>query len=233
MRVSTEATEKTRALQKAWREAHPDYAKAYYADNREKIAAQERARKKANPEKVAAARKAYRQAHRKQENEARTARRKKLAAIKRAEREDAREKALAEKIAAKAAKRAAAKERATAYRKAYRKAHPEQRRAIESAYRKRNPERTAAKSSNNEARRRKAQGKHTAAEVKAMFERQGRRCLCGVKLTPKNRHLDHIEPLARGGHNSIGNLQWLCAPCNIRKGAKCPVEWAQENGRLI
>ncbi|MGI9306110.1 MAG: HNH endonuclease [Gammaproteobacteria bacterium] len=31
-------------------------------------------------------------------------------------------------------------------------------------------------------------------------------------------HVDHITPLARGGGNDAGNLQTLCAACNLGKG---------------
>lgn len=40
-------------------------------------------------------------------------------------------------------------------------------------------------------------------------------------------------PLARGGGNGIGNIQLLCPPCNLRKGSKDPIKWAQKNGRLL
>lgn len=96
-----------------------------------------------------------------------------------------------------------------------------------------NPEKFAAWNRNRKARERGAEGRHTAAETRSLFERQGGRCTCGVKLNARNRHLDHITALANGGSNGIRNLQWLCAPCNINKGAKCPIAWAQENGRLV
>jgi 5-methylcytosine-specific restriction protein A len=31
-------------------------------------------------------------------------------------------------------------------------------------------------------------------------------------------HVDHIQPIARGGTNHPGNLQALCASCNLVKG---------------
>jgi hypothetical protein len=33
-------------------------------------------------------------------------------------------------------------------------------------------------------------------------------------------HLDHKMPLVKGGTNEIGNLQWLCKPCNLKKATK-------------
>lgn len=46
---------------------------------------------------------------------------------------------------------------------------------------------------------------------------------CGDKAGPF--HLDHIIPKSRGGSGKKANLQWLCATCNISKGALTPEEF--------
>ncbi len=38
-------------------------------------------------------------------------------------------------------------------------------------------------------------------------------------------HLDHIIPVSRGGTHAIGNLQMLCAPCNLSKNNKTMIEY--------
>lgn len=40
---------------------------------------------------------------------------------------------------------------------------------------------------------------------------------CGTATGPF--HVDHIRPYSKGGWNVESNLQLLCAPCNLRKGA--------------
>ena len=40
-------------------------------------------------------------------------------------------------------------------------------------------------------------------------------CYCGAP----SQHIDHIEPLARGGANVPGNLTAACATCNVGKSA--------------
>ena len=36
-----------------------------------------------------------------------------------------------------------------------------------------------------------------------------------------------------GGSHTQDNVQILCATCNFRKGAKDPIDFANENGRLL
>lgn len=105
------------------------------------------------------------------------------------------------------------------------------------AYYLANKEKYSALGRNRRARERNANGTHTAADVKAIFESQRGMCAsCPKKLikSGKNRyHVDHIQPLARGGSNDKYNLQCLCPGCNLRKHAKDPLDWAWENGRLL
>jgi len=46
-------------------------------------------------------------------------------------------------------------------------------------------------------------------------------------------HIDHIVPLALGGANEDSNVQLLCPPCNWRKNAMHPIDFAQQEGRLL
>lgn len=53
---------------------------------------------------------------------------------------------------------------------------------------------------------------------KAVLERDAYRCQkCGDH---HDLHVDHIFPESRGGEAALENLQCLCRPCNIKKGAR-------------
>jgi 5-methylcytosine-specific restriction endonuclease McrA len=65
-------------------------------------------------------------------------------------------------------------------------------------------------------------------EALAILESQGYQCAnprCRVDLRAVVKHLDHKEPLSKGGSDNADNLQWLCAPCNVSKHAKPYAEW--------
>lgn len=55
-----------------------------------------------------------------------------------------------------------------------------------------------------------------------VFERDGHRCCsCGIGVgTGVTLHVDHIVPVSQGGLSQFDNLQTLCAPCNLGKGAR-------------
>jgi CRISPR/Cas system Type II protein with McrA/HNH and RuvC-like nuclease domain len=119
----------------------------------------------------------------------------------------------------------------------WRKANPEKANEASRRWRENNHEKRAAYQRNREARKMQADGTHTDADIQKLFAQQGGRCnACGKKLIRYNKkqyHVDHIEPLSRGGSNWPGNLQLLCPFCNLSKGDKDPIEWARENGRLF
>lgn len=86
---------------------------------------------------------------------------------------------------------------------------------------------------NYKASKRAAPGRHTAADIARIRREQQDRCgYCRVRLNGCG-HVDHIIALAVGGSNWPANLQILCESCNLSKGAKDPVEFAQSLGRLI
>ncbi len=55
---------------------------------------------------------------------------------------------------------------------------------------------------------------------------------CGIKCLEKY-HVDHYEPLSRGGTHTIDNLVIACQSCNLHKSAKDPYEFAATLGRLF
>lgn len=58
----------------------------------------------------------------------------------------------------------------------------------------------------------------SASLRRKVFERDGYRCRkCGSHI---DLHADHIHPESKGGPTALDNLQTLCGPCNIAKGAK-------------
>ena len=53
---------------------------------------------------------------------------------------------------------------------------------------------------------------------KYVLQRNNYQCQsCGKKNSETQLNIDHIIPLATGGHNDISNLQVLCSLCNQQK----------------
>lgn len=132
---------------------------------------------------------------------------------------------------------AANREDIAAKKAIYRAANREAIAAKQAIYRAANPDKMSAKARNRRARRRNAEGTHTAADIARIFDAQRGMCAnCHAKLFKSGKqkfHADHIVPLVRGGGNGPDNLQCLCPGCNLSKGAKLPDVWAKQSGRLI
>ncbi len=81
--------------------------------------------------------------------------------------------------------------------------------------------------------RRSADGSHTGAEIENLMLKQRCKCVYCKKSLKREFHKDHIVPLKNGGSNSIDNIQLLCPTCNLSKGAKDPIDYAQQEGLLL
>lgn len=81
--------------------------------------------------------------------------------------------------------------------------------------------------------RRSVDGKFSIKEIRNLKETQRSKCINCFSSIKDKYHVDHIIPIKLGGTNNIENIQLLCPTCNLSKGAKDPIYWANENGRLL
>jgi 5-methylcytosine-specific restriction endonuclease McrA len=57
-------------------------------------------------------------------------------------------------------------------------------------------------------------------DLLVVYERDSGLCgLCGGPVDPDDWHLDHVVPLAKGGHHIYDNVQVAHPRCNLAKGA--------------
>lgn len=81
---------------------------------------------------------------------------------------------------------------------------------------------------NRRARKLKAPGKHTRADVLRQIEKQSGHCFWCSEAIPSGKHtVDHYVPLTKGGSNNPDNLVIACRSCNSRKWALDPEEFAR------
>jgi 5-methylcytosine-specific restriction endonuclease McrA len=84
-------------------------------------------------------------------------------------------------------------------------------------------------------------GVRLSPEVVALYQRSRRRrvapyrrsevfarwggmcCYCNAPA----EHLDHVQPLSRGGRDVLSNVVPACAACNLAKAALTLAEWAR------
>lgn len=78
-----------------------------------------------------------------------------------------------------------------------------------------------------------AEGSHSASDIVRLMEAQGSKCACCKRAISEIYHVDHIEPLSKGGSNWPSNLQLLCPPCNQSKSDKNPEVFMQTMGYLL
>ena len=107
------------------------------------------------------------------------------------------------------------------------------RREVTRRWCERNPEKVSLSWRTSGARRRNAPGSHTGTDILDILKSQKGRCAYCRKKMGGNYHVDHIVAVARGGTNDKRNLQALCPPCNLKKHARDPIEFAQAIGLLV
>lgn len=82
---------------------------------------------------------------------------------------------------------------------------------------------------NSRARRSRARGRLTAADMRdRILESAGCCEWCGLSLVSAEFELDHVLSLKQGGLNAATNLVVACPDCNRRKGQKHPARFAAE-----
>lgn len=117
--------------------------------------------------------------------------------------------------------------------KEYRDANREQIRESQRYYYARNPEPYRINARAQQSKRRAAGPGYKREDVERLLTLQKRKCaICRCKLG-KLFHVDHMMPIKLGGTNARTNLQILCAPCNLKKNAKHPIDFMQSQGFLL
>lgn len=124
-------------------------------------------------------------------------------------------------------------ENAKYVRRAYLAKH-EQRKANNREYCKNNLDKFRVYNHRKRALRLNAVGSHSIEDVNDIKRLQRGRCAYSrVGFDRVTVHIDHIQPLSKGGTNGRRNLQLLCSPCNLTKNAKDPIIFAQSRGLLV
>lgn len=218
----------TRAYDRVRRSSpsHLEAVAAYRAAHKKEIAARRRAYVAANKERVAEQKKRFYLEHRGEileyGRQYREANRDRIKAQQKQWRTDH-----ADELSAIAKERYLANPDAAKRRSArWYKENRERAREMCRLWRKENADSVRCYSRSRKARKRGAEGYHTAGDISAQLLRQRGRCYwCKVKLGDVY-HADHVVPLIMGGSNWPENIVVSCPTCNLSKGGKHPTEWA-------
>ena len=99
------------------------------------------------------------------------------------------------------------------------------------AWQKLNPETVRLSKQNRRAK--ESGGRLSKGLAEKLIKLQSGKCICCGQPLGSDYHLDHINPLSRGGSNTDDNIQLLRKTCNLQKHAKDPIEFMQMRGFLL
>lgn len=91
-------------------------------------------------------------------------------------------------------------------------------------FRDRERKRTSGKRWGNRADGRD-DGSLTAPVIRQLFAKARKCPYCWQPMHSRDKSLDHMEPLSRGGWHSLANVRVCCLRCNSRKGDTPYREW--------
>jgi len=72
--------------------------------------------------------------------------------------------------------------------------------------------------------------RETIASLRDQVRKTSECPYCGNSVGPGGHHLDHIVPVSRGGLNTVDNLVYICARCNLKKGDSGLLAFAKKAG---
>lgn len=118
--------------------------------------------------------------------------------------------------------------------KRWRSSNKDRYKAINKRFLQNNPGIKISYEENRRARKLSLSGEVSRDIVPRLLKSQKHLCACCKADLVKNKyHLDHIMPLKLGGAHTDHNMQILCVTCNLKKSAKHPIEFMQDNGFLL
>lgn len=98
-----------------------------------------------------------------------------------------------------------------------------------------NPEKRRIVSMNYKVRRRgwESVDSDSAVTISAWLKATIKVCYWCDSACDTSFHIDHYEPLSKGGKHRVSNFVISCGPCNLKKNSKDPYLFAQSMGRLF
>lgn len=92
---------------------------------------------------------------------------------------------------------------------------------------------SSRKNSKYKRRFKEKTGSVTSNQILELEQKASKCYWCGSNLKGKKHHIDHYIPLVKEGEHVLSNLVVSCSKCNLTKGSKDPIKFANSIGRLL